>query len=317
MSMSDTKYQADNKSPQEIEADIAETRQRIGEDIDAISYKLSPERLREQAQTTLHDAQEVVMNKVQEVTQSVADSAQERASGLLDLITDNPLPAALIGVGVGLLAAGGATAASGSGSSAPRDSYNARSGSSRYVSGYSEDVSDMYDNDLIGAKSLPKPDGSRSYGGTQGYSSSGSSTNPARQAKRGLARLVDEQPLAVGAVSLLIGAAIGMSMPGSRLENEMMGERSDTLIGEAKSAVSGVAEVAKETVSQAQASAKEEWANRSPDTPNRGDVKETVKSHAANLTTEVKDATKKVVDDAKGAAKAEADKQGLTGNRSA
>ena len=99
------------KNPAELEAAIAATRARIGTDLDALAYQLSPERFRERARASLEDVQEVIMSTVEEVAQAVADRTKEAGSSFFELAKSNPLPAALIGLGVGLLAAGGATAA--------------------------------------------------------------------------------------------------------------------------------------------------------------------------------------------------------------
>lgn len=224
----------------------------------------------------------------------------------IDLIKDNPLPAALIGLGVGLLAAGSATAATASSDSGAVQQGDSDGATSRYISGYSAPISEGPGSpDYIGAKSLPRP------GQTSG-SSSGTSDSGSAVSVNNLSRWVEDYPLAVGAVTALIGAAVGLSMPGSRLEDEWMGDTSDSLIEEAKSTVTGVVEVAKETASQAVSATQEEFQARtaSPDDL-RETLKSSVKSAASTVSSEVKEAAKNVVDVTTETAKAEAEKRGL------
>jgi len=71
-------------------------------------------------------------------------------------------------------------------------------------------------------------------------------------------RVVRDNPLALGAAAVLVGAAIGMSLPSTDAENQFMGETRDSVIdraremaGEAAGKVSEVATQAKEMASRA------------------------------------------------------------------
>ena len=292
-------YAATSKSKDELEKDIDGTRARISEDIDALSYKLSPQRLREQAQTKLHDAQEAVVNSVTEITNDATARVRQTSHTVIDVIKENPLPAALLGLGVGLLAAGGATAASGSGTSTSRshlDTTSFGADNSTLYAGPSVAV-DGGQEDYIGAKSLPRPGQTSAAMG----SLSGS--------KNGLARWIDDYPLAVGAVALLVGAAVGLSAPGTRYEDDVMGAASDDAMSRARHMAGEAVEVAKETALKARDTAQEEIKNRAVSTE---DVKSSVKSAVGAVKKEVSEVGQKVVESAKETAKQESDKRGLT-----
>jgi len=237
-------------------------------------------------------------------------NSQNDNQSIIDMIKDNPLPAALIGLSVGLLAAGSATAATGSGDSEPSQRNE---GGSRYVSGYSVPISEGPSSpDYIGAKSLPRPGQTTGASGNAHSSQSQGSSSNGPVSVSALNRWVEDYPLAVGAVTALIGAAVGLSMPGSRLEDEWMGEQSDHLIQEAKGTVTGAVEVAKETATQAVSSVQEEFQTRTASPEDlRENVKSSVKSAAETVTSEVKEAAKNVADTTKQTAKAEAEKRGL------
>lgn len=80
-----------------------------------------------------------------------------------------------------------------------------------------------------------------------------------RVAKRSLTTAVDEYPLAIGAASFCAGLLIGVMMPSSRLEDELLGEKSDALTKSAREtareAIDRGREVAAKTASTAMAEA--------------------------------------------------------------
>lgn len=104
--------------------DIEQTRADMSRTIDAIKEKLNPETLKEQAKDALHDAtvgkvETAVHNVVEsakETASNVWESAREKFSGaghsakgagynMIDTIKENPIPAALAGIGIGWLIA--------------------------------------------------------------------------------------------------------------------------------------------------------------------------------------------------------------------
>ena len=82
-----TKAEVDEVEVTRVE--IERTRAGMSETVDAIQERLSPENLKEQAK-----------DRVKEAT---VGKAQEAGSGIVDTIRQNPLPAALTGIGLGWL----------------------------------------------------------------------------------------------------------------------------------------------------------------------------------------------------------------------
>ncbi len=82
-----------------------------------------------------------------------------------------------------------------------------------------------------------------------------------RRAQRGLAELVEEQPLMVGALGLALGAALGALLPATRHEDQLMGETRDQLKREATQVVREEAQTVRATAEAAYEAASEE-ANR-------------------------------------------------------
>jgi len=91
-------------------AQIEETRAGMSETIDAIQQKLSPHNLAEQAKDTVRDA---TIGKAEAAVNSASETAKGFGSGLLETVRQNPVPAALAGIGIGWLLTSGMKQGSG------------------------------------------------------------------------------------------------------------------------------------------------------------------------------------------------------------
>lgn len=93
----------------------------------------------------------------------------------------------------------------------------------------------------------------------------------ARRAKRTFADMMDENPLAVGFAALAAGAVLGLVLPGTQRENELMGEQRDRLMEEvgatAQDAADRVQSVVEESRMAAMQAAKEEARAQAEDIP--------------------------------------------------
>jgi len=105
-----------SNDPEEIRAEMAQTRAAMSETIDALQERLDPQRLKEEAtakirETTSHlkeeateKVREATIGKVENMTGEVMDNVKETAYearyGIVDTIRQNPIPAALIGIGL-------------------------------------------------------------------------------------------------------------------------------------------------------------------------------------------------------------------------
>lgn len=94
------------RSPAEIELEIQRTRARMTENVDALTWKLSPEHLKARARHKLNETQEAVVEKVRHTAQEVGDQARQAGSGLFGTVKENPIPSAMIGAGLAWLILG-------------------------------------------------------------------------------------------------------------------------------------------------------------------------------------------------------------------
>jgi uncharacterized protein YjbJ (UPF0337 family) len=96
---------------QAIRRDIERTQSDMHETIAAIREKLDPENLKAKAQESVREATlgraEDTMNtmkhRAEDAVSSARDTATDASSSILDTIRDNPIPAALAGIGIGWL----------------------------------------------------------------------------------------------------------------------------------------------------------------------------------------------------------------------
>ena len=63
-----------------------------------------------------------------------------------------------------------------------------------------------------------------------------------RRGRNNLELMIRDYPLAVGAAAAVLGATLGMVVPETEKENELMGEARDTAVERAQQAASGAAD---------------------------------------------------------------------------
>ena len=106
-SASDADTNEDDRTTAAIRRDIEHTRDEMSETIDAIQEKLRPANIVSSATETIKDA---TTERVRQMTHAAGETAsnlmsrgREESRGLVDTIRDNPVPAALIGIGAAWL----------------------------------------------------------------------------------------------------------------------------------------------------------------------------------------------------------------------
>ena len=198
------------RSPSQIEEDIARTRSEMSRTLNALQRKLSPGQV------------------VDGVLSQFASGSGEFAGGLARTVRANPVPVTLMGIGLGwlMVSAGRSPSDPVGGRSATvdhRESNTAERSEDRRLTsvakGTGRRVRDMADT-VRG-----KADGLRDNAARMG----GRARVRAEQAQREVGRIVNRQPLLLGALGLTIGVALGASLPATRRENALLGETRDRL----------------------------------------------------------------------------------------
>jgi len=101
----------DDTSTAEIRANIEQTRADMSETIEAIQERLNPqhltEQVKEQVKEQFEDAKatvrEATIGKAEDMVRTAGDTVSEARYTLMEAIRQNPIPAAMIGIGLGWL----------------------------------------------------------------------------------------------------------------------------------------------------------------------------------------------------------------------
>lgn len=88
------------RDPGQIRADMDRTRDQMSQTVDAIQEKLDPTRLKNQAISTVRGA---TVGKVEQLADDAGRSVKGVGSDMFETIRHNPVPAALVAVGLGWL----------------------------------------------------------------------------------------------------------------------------------------------------------------------------------------------------------------------
>nr|UXE45865.1 hypothetical protein Hi04_10k_c5380_00017 [uncultured bacterium] len=276
----------------DIQETIEQTRVEMSKTIGELQERLSPAHIKAQIR-------EATIGKVEEMAQRASDTMYEARQSVVSTVTSNPVPAALVGIGLAWLWMNRRNGGSSYEDTArrwryrgggygrdyeryPDESYrrfqeegtaygrddpsesslaskakDAVSGASDKISGIVGQASDKVSgavgqasDKISGAVGQVREAGTQFAARTKervsGMYDQAQQTaervktgaqEQAQMAQDRFNRAMDENPLAVGAIALAVGTAIGLAIPQTRKENEWMGEARDNLFDTAQSAV--------------------------------------------------------------------------------
>ena len=263
-----------NEETEQIKAQIEETRSNMGETIDAIQERLSFSNISEQVSEQVNNAIETAKDTVYDATMGKAVNFMKNAgneishSSIVTAAKDNPLPFLLIGLGAGLLAYNSYGKKQNRSLSFDRQLGDNRAGRSvdskqSFINSAQQTVSGVKD-------SVSNAAGAAYEGVTNAasstYSGAGDLANRAydkagefgTKAQETYSQYLDEKPWAIGAVALIAGAAVGLAIPSTRYEGELMGEARVNLLSKAQDTAGDLVDKAKQVASEAGKAIKEE-----------------------------------------------------------
>jgi ElaB/YqjD/DUF883 family membrane-anchored ribosome-binding protein len=281
-----------DRSPEEIEREIERTRERMSRNIDELGDRLSPSNLKEEAKSALKGA-------AQGAVSNVGEQARRTSSRLVEVIRDNPLPVIAVGAGVTWLL----TQRSRSDVSGNRMARYAYTGPDRRQS---HGIKDRVGNAVSGVKeSVSEAAGGvaeragdwKEQAGERIGDWSDQAKSQSRRLKTNLEHTAEENPLALAIGAAIVGLALGMLLPGTQKENELMGSTRDQLVDRAGEAVERAKDAAVEAGRDVKESIKTEIEQHTPE------VKEIVADAGENVKEQVKQSARRVKDETKEAAK--------------
>jgi ElaB/YqjD/DUF883 family membrane-anchored ribosome-binding protein len=283
-----------DKSPEDIEREIEQTRSRMSQNIDELGDRLKPESLKQEAKDAIRDvAQNAVSN--------VGEQARRTGSRLVDVIRENPLPVIAVGAGVTWLLTQ-RSSSDVSGHRMARYAYTGperRQGEGRQgirgrvgetISGVKEKVSEAASG--IADRATELASGTQERVGDIGWEA----RRQTRRVKTNLEHAAEENPLMVAIGATILGLAVGLLLPGTERENELMGPARDQLIDRAERTAERVKDAAAEAGREVKEAVRTEINEHAPE------VKQAVQDAGMTVKEQVKESAKKVKKEAKDAA---------------
>ncbi len=303
--------QTHGRSPEEIEREIEATRDRMSRDIDELGERLSPSNLKRQAK------------------EAIAGKAQDTGSRMVDFIQENTSLVAAMGLGaVWLIQQRTKSEISGDrmarfaytgperrrpgivGKLADRASevgHSVRESVSSAASAVGERASDLgtqagelgeIARERVGELGVGVRQRARDLGSTARYRG--------RQARGGIERLLEDNPLAVAAGVAVLGLACGLLVPETEREQRLMGPARDDLVTRAQKTARRVKDAAVEAGQELRESVREEVSERGPE------VKAVVQDAVQSVGQQVKQKAGRVKEEAKQAVKENRPGRGTT-----
>lgn len=278
-----------NDQTDQIRARIEETRSQMGETIDAIQERLSFANISDQVSETVSSAIETAKDTAYDATigkavnfmRNVGDGVSH--SGAFKTVKNNPFPLALIGLGAGLLvyqsynSGGSGRRGNGRGYQKrfqggeglyERSSFEAAKSSVGQTAGAAyEGISEKASGALAGVSNVAGT-AYESVAGAVGNVYTGAEDIAHRAYERAgeygsLAHekydeYLEENPLALGAIAVAVGAAVGFAIPSTQYEGKLMGEARENLLHKATDAAGSLVDKAKQVAAEAGQTIKDE-----------------------------------------------------------
>ncbi len=226
--------------PEMIAQDIARTRQEMSGTVNEIQDRLSPGHVKERAREGIRDAASARMSRIRESAstfgRSVQQTAKDTGASVADVVRNNPIPLAMIGAGIAWLVftrtQNGGAAISEAGSS---------------VKEKAGQLTDIAQSKMQELSSQTREAGSElaDKAGRSAASLGRAAQDQARSAGQWIQRMIVENPLGIMFGAFGIGALVGLLVPESLKEKQLMGSASESLLSRAK-------ETARHTIQKAQ-----------------------------------------------------------------
>ena len=234
---------------EQIRAEIEDTRADMSQTINEIQERLSPEHLMGQVKETVREATigkvERVMETIGEVTEPAREAIGRAGSTIKEAGTSvgysvwrNPIPLALIGLGVGMLFM---RSRRGNGYDSWSRDTSPRPKRQNLSFGYNESTFNQ----------VKETAGNLANRSTEALNNLGSKAREgANEVSNRFGQLLRDNPLAVGAVAVAAGTAVGLALPSTRFESEYIGETSERLVDKAEEVARGAIDKVQDAAKQ-------------------------------------------------------------------
>jgi Protein of unknown function (DUF3618) len=262
---------------EQLVGDIEMTREEMTVTVEEIGDRLDPKNIVQSAKETVRDA---TVGKVEDMASTAGamvsdagDTVRDVGGGVVDTVTRNPIPAAMVAIGLGWLAM---SRRSNGGGSSVRYRY-----AGRYAGAYPDpdthgDSSDR-STDTWSGQGDPSPvEQVQQRAGDvaeQVQQRAGAAADQVgrlagqvpyqvdsltRQIGDNAGRMFNQNPLAVGAIAVAVGTAVGLVLPATETERRAIGQPARQALGKAEEAATEALGQAEQTVREAEDQARDE-----------------------------------------------------------
>jgi hypothetical protein len=247
----------------ELVGEIVETREEMTVTVEEIGDRLDPRNIVAGAKETVREATvgkvEDMANTAGALVSDAGDTVREAGSGIVDTITRNPIPAAMVGLGLGWLALSRRPA---SPSRYGRQDWRPAYGDPMYGGHTGSDRSavdkvQQRAGEMAGQVGRKVDDVTGQVGRVADELPYQVRTT-ADQIGTEAGRLFQSNPLAFGAIAAAVGTAVGLAMPATQMERRAIGTPARQVLQRAEEAATEAIEGVEQTARDAEQQAREQ-----------------------------------------------------------
>jgi len=209
-----------------------------------------------------------VASSASHMVSNVGETAMDTGSGIMELIERNPVPAALVGIGLTWLYM---NRSSGQPDYRAQSGSNYRNGSDAARQGYGasrQGTSSTADGSMISRATDQMGDMASSAqehvadmaGSVQEHVGDMADTvrDRTQRAPGQLQRMMEERPLMTAAVAASLGAAVGLWLPTTQVENQLMGQANDQAMKKVQKVASDTIDKVEDVAQEVRSTVREE-----------------------------------------------------------
>jgi gas vesicle protein len=257
-----------------LAADIRITQERLGDTVEEIGERFNPSRLKEELK---HDIRDATIGRVENMAQQTAEIVSDAQRTIMQSIRENPIPVAMVGIGLGWLILNGRGGQKQMRSGSRYDEQQQRSWGTMYEDqqhgGYNQQQPGTLDrarakaSEVVGSvkhRTSELAEQTQRTAGRVAESAqdvAGLVAEETRMQSRRVERAYQENPLVIGAAALALGLAAGLAIPPTEKEVELVGDTRDHLVDKvrdvAEDTKAKVEQVAGRVMNEAQSTAKD------------------------------------------------------------
>jgi gas vesicle protein len=269
-----------------IAADIRITQERLGDTVEEIGERFNPTRLKAELKSDIRDA---TIGKVENMAQQTADMVSDAQRSLMQSIRENPVPVAMVGIGLGWMILNASNRKKQMGSDSQYGNDQRRGARPMYGEQQRAGWNTMYDDeqgrnyerqqsgaldrarnkasdvvDSMKQKTSELADQTQrkaSEMSERAEEMAGRVADQTRMQTRRVERAFQDNPLVIGAAALALGLAAGLAIPSTEKEAELVGDTRDELVDKvrdvAEDTKAKVQQVAERVIDQAETTAKD------------------------------------------------------------